>query len=357
MSHPRIITFCLLLALATALPLQAQDTLPGPNWARRDALQAAAAVDVLAELKPLFEHVRAGRDDALLQALQRIAGAEQWPPPARERILHAFALGLGDLPTGSVGPGILDFLLAYRPQTRVAHPDTDLVGVPLFDIATATTGVVNAWERQAGRDSARGLLPPRGADPGWASQWTGAYLAAGPARRQGFADALDTASPEQVRELAAAAVDKLTRTPDMTLVAARCAMLLADSALLREVLATGRGPGLAAALQWADAALPESERIDLLQRLSHDAPPASAALAIAALAPGLLQHPEVADWLFALLADPALGAAAALTLSHSDAPAVQGRLADLAAAGDALSARRAAVAIEAARRTNAGGER
>jgi hypothetical protein len=140
-------------------------------------------------------------------------------------------------------------------------------------------------------------------------------------------------------------------------VAARCAILLADSALLREVLAAGRGPGLAAALQWADAALPETERIDLLQRLPRDAPPESAALAIAALAPGLLQHPEVADRLFALLADPALGAAAALTVSRSDAPAVQGRLAGLAATGDDLSARRAAVAIEAASRANAGGER
>jgi hypothetical protein len=357
MSHPRIITLCLLLALATALPLQALDAPPGPNWARRDALQAAATVDALAELKPLFAHVRAGQDDQLLQGLQRIAGAAQWPPPARERILHAFALGLGDLPAGSVGPGVLDYLLAYRPQTRVAHPDNDLFGVPLFDIATATTGVVNAWERQAGRDSARGLLPPRGAAPDWASRWTGAYLAAGPARRQGFADALDTASPEQVRELAAAAVDGLTRTPDLTLVAARCAMRLADSALLREVLAAGRGPGLTTALQWADAALPEAERIDLLQRLLRDAPPASAALAIATLAPGLLRHPEVADRLFALLADPALGAAAALTLSHSDAPDVQGRLAGLATAGDALSARRAAVAIESARRANAGGER
>jgi hypothetical protein len=52
----------------------------------------------VAELRPLFERARAGRDDELLQRLQRIAGNESWPQPARERILHAFALGLGDLP-------------------------------------------------------------------------------------------------------------------------------------------------------------------------------------------------------------------------------------------------------------------
>lgn len=349
MSRPCIFIFSALLALATPLPLPAGDAIPGPNWARRDALQAAATIDALAELKPLFEHVRAGQDDELLQRLQRIAGNQQWPQPARERILHAFALSLGDLPPDSVGPDVLGYLLAWRPQTRVPHADNELVGVPLFDVADAAAGAVNAWERQAGRGSAK--------SSDWATHWTGAYLAAGPARRQGFVDALDAASPDQLRELAAAALDGLAQTPDLTLVAARCSILLADSALLRQILASGHGPGLAAALQWADAALPESERIDLLQRLLHEAPPESAALAIAALAPGLLQHPEVADRLFALLADPALGAAAALTLSRSDSPAVQGRLAGLAAAGDDLTARRAAIAIAAAHRANAGVER
>jgi hypothetical protein len=160
-----------------------------------------------------------------------------------------------------------------------------------------------------------------------------------------------------LQELAATALDGLARAPDLTLVAARCASVLADPALLQQVLTVGRGPGLAAAVQWADATLDETERIELLQSLVHEAPPASAALAIAALAPGLLQHPEVAGLLFALLGDPALGAAAALTLSASDSPAVQDRLAELAAAGDDLTARRAALAISTASRANAGGER
>jgi hypothetical protein len=384
MSRSIIIAF-LLLALLSALPLQARDALPGPNWARRDALQAAGTVDALRELKPLFERARAGRDDDVLRLLQRIAGAEHWPQPARERILHAFALGLGDLPPGSVGPEILDYLLTYEPRTRVPHADNDLVGVPLFDIGAAANGSVNAWERQSGLDAGRGLLAQPGHDPhaaqspsqtrnsnpttnpttnpgtnpstNWITKWTEAYLAAGPARRQGFVEALDSASPEQLHALAAAALGGLAQAPDLTRVAARCAILLADPALLRQVLAAGRGPSLAATLRWAGATLPETERIELLQRLVHEAPPAVAALAIAALAPGLLQHPEVAGQLFELLGDPALGAAAALTLSRSDSPAVRDRLGELAAASGDLTARRAALAISAANQANAGVER
>jgi hypothetical protein len=355
MSRHYTFILCLLLALLSAQPLPARDAMPGPNWARRDALQAAGTIDALRELKPLFERARAGRDDDVLQLLQRIAGAEQWPQPARERILHAFALGLGDLPPGSVGPEVLDYLRTYEPRTRVPHADSDLVGVPLFDIGAAANGSVNAWERQSGLDAGRGLL----AQPtmNWATQWTEAYLAAGPARRQGFAEALDSGSPEQLHELAAVVLGELAQAPDLTRVAARCAILLADPALLRQVLAVGRGPSLAATLRWADATLPESERIDLLQRLVHDAPPAVAALAIATLAPGLLQHPEVAGQLFELLGDPALGAAVALTLSRSDSPAVRERLAELAAGDGDLTARRAALAISAAGQANAGVER
>jgi hypothetical protein len=368
MNRFRLVLVCLLPALLTALPLRAQDAMPAPNWARRDALQAAGTANALAELKPLFELARAGRDDEVLELLQRVAGAEQWPQPARERILHAFALGLGDLPPGSVGPGVLDYLLAWQPRTRVPHPDNELVGVPLFDIGAAANGAVNAWARQSGQEAARSLLARHGEDPGaapnstpsstssstpastpasnWIEKWIDAYLAASPARRQGFADALDDAPPAQLRALSKAAREALARAPDLTLVAVRCAVLLADAALLRQAIVAGRGPGLASALQWAGQSLGETERIELLQGLARDAAPTSAALAIAALAPGLLHYPEVANLLFELLGDPALGAAAALTLSRSDSPAVRDRLAGLAGGGD-LAARRAAIALNA----------
>jgi hypothetical protein len=375
MNRFRLVNVCLLLALLTALPLRAQDAMPAPNWARQDALQAAGAVDALAELKPLFERARAGRDDDLLELLQRVAGAEQWPQPARERILHAFALGLGDLPPGSVGPRVLDYLLAWQPRTRVPHPDNELVGVPLFDVGAAATGAVNAWARQSGQEAARSLLAKHGEDPGaapgstqpstqastpasnWTENWVDAYRAAGPARRQGFADALDDASPVQLRALAAAALGALAEAPDLTPVAVRCAVRLTDAALLRQAIVAGRGPGLASALQWAGHTLGETERIELLQGLARDAAPTSAALAIAALAPGLLQYPEVANLLFELLGDPALGAAAALALSRSDSPEVRERLAGLASGGGDLAARRAALALAAAGQANAGVER
>jgi hypothetical protein len=170
-------------------------------------------------------------------------------------------------------------------------------------------------------------------------------------------DALDSASPERLRELAAAALGGLARAPDLTPLAARCAILLTDPALLRQALVAGRGPGLASGLDEAESTLQEPERIDLLQRLVREAPPATAALAIAALAPGLLQQPEVAGLLFDLLGDPALGAAAALTLSQSGSPAMRKQLTEMAAGGSGLAARRAALALATARPANAGVER
>jgi hypothetical protein len=247
MSRPRTVILCSLLALATPLLLPAEDAMPGPNWARR-ALLAAGTVDAVVELRPLFERARAGQDDELLQRLQRIAANERWPQPARERILHAFALGLGELPPGSVGPDVLGYLLAWQPRTRVPHADNERIGVPLFDVGNAAAGAVNTWERRVGQDSASSLLEKGGEEPSAAERWIGAYLAAGPARRQGFVDALDGASPERLRELAAAALGGLAQAPDLTPPAARCAILLADPALLRQALVAGRGPGLASAL-------------------------------------------------------------------------------------------------------------
>jgi hypothetical protein len=86
------------------------------------------------------------------------------------------------------------------------------------------------------------------------------------------------------------------------------------------------------------------------------ASPTNAALAVGALAPGLLHRPEVADRMFALLGDPAMGAAAALVLSESTRPDLQERLRELAA-GDGLTARRAALALASAGATRPGSGR
>lgn len=344
----RGLTLMCLLMLSASLPGWAQSALRGPNWTEREALRAAAEVDLLTELKPLFGRARAGEDRALRRQLEDIAANEEWPLPARERLLHAFALGIGELPAGSVGPEVLSYLRQYRPGTLVPHDDTDLAGVPLFDVPAAAAGSLNQWQRQIGYQSSGEVLARGGA------AWIAAWLEAGPARRRGLADALDLASGGQLKELAVLALHDLPAQPELTLVAARAAALLPDPDLLGDALVAGGGPELAAALRSAGTSLDEAERADLLRRLVAEAPAATGSLAIAALTPGLLHDPAVAGLLFDLLSHPALGAAAALSLARSRQPAVREQLATLAARDDDTPARRAANAISAVRRADAG---
>ena len=62
-----------------------------------EARDAAAQVDTVAAVRPLFELARAGRDEDLLRTLAALAERGDWSAPARERVLHTFALGLAEL--------------------------------------------------------------------------------------------------------------------------------------------------------------------------------------------------------------------------------------------------------------------
>jgi hypothetical protein len=305
------------------------------------------------ELRPLFERARAGEDADLRRRLEAVAANKEWPLPARERLLHAFALGLGDLPPGAAGPESLGYLLDYRPQTLVPHEDHPSAGVALFNIPAAAAGSMNLWRRQIAYDASRKLLA-QSASTWSAESWVAAWLAADPASRRGLLDALDLAPEARLREVAALALRDLPQRPELTPVAVRSAALLPDPDLLGDALVKGDGPELAAALRSAAATLDETERASLLRRLVGEAPAGNASLAIAEWAPGLLHDPAVAGLLFDLLGDPALGATAALALAGSPQPAVRERLAELAARGDDTSARRAAAALAAMPRTDRG---
>lgn len=366
MKRARLTVICLLLLLPASPPSWAESAVRGPswptpnwsapnwtapNWTKHEALQAAGEIDLVPELRPLFERARAGEDADLRRRLEAVAANEKWPQPARERLLHAFALGLGELPPDSAGPESLAYLLDYRPRTLVPHEDHASAGVPLFNIPAAATGSMNLWRRQIAYDSSREMLA------GSAETWVTAWLAADPASRRGFLDALDLAPEARLREVVALALQDLSQRPELTLVAARSAAILPDPDLLGDALVAGDGPELAAALRLAAAALDESERTGLLRRLVAQAPARNGSLAIAELAPGLLHDPAVAGLLFDLLGDPALGATAALALASSRQPAVRERLADLAEHGDDTSARRAAAALAVAPRTDRGDPR
>lgn len=346
--------FAALLALLAARPLWAQVDFPEPNWSAPAAQTAAGQADLNAQLAPLFDQARLGRDAALLDGLRAVAADERLPVPARERILFDFAVSLGELPPGAVGPQVLDYLQNYRPRTLVPHPDNDSVGTPLYNVGAAAAGSLNAWRRQSGYAAGRSLL----ADP--APHPTERFLAefaraSGPGR-QGLADALPLADAEQLAAIVAQALAAVPERPELGPVAVRASLLLGDPESLQRALAAADGPQLAGLIAEAGAQLDEPGRIDLLIGLLDTAAPGTAALAVGTLAPGLLHRPEVVDRLFALLGDLALGSAAALALSDSTRPDLHDRLRELAA-GDGLAARRAALALTAAGTARPGGGR
>jgi hypothetical protein len=88
-----------------------------------------------------------------------------------------------------------------------------------------------------------------------------------------------------------------------------------------------------------------SETATLLEFAIQQAPAGNAALAIAAWWPRLRHEPETRDLLVEILADPALGASAALALAHN--PDIQTiKILQDTASGDSAAAQRAQMALD-----------
>jgi hypothetical protein len=298
-----------LLALCLSWPVATWGAEPGlaePNWDRALAAQAAA-VDIGGELADLLALARIGDDAAVLAALRSAAQRPDWPMPARERLLRDFALGLADLRPHAVGPAVVAYLRGWKAQTLVPLDDHPEAGVPLFNVAAAAQGTVNAWQRQLGAGAAAGFGAAESA------AWMNAYLAAEPATRSGYIDALETASTASLGALAAEVAVKLAARPELTPLLARLGARLGEPDLLTTVIRAGRGPGVAAALRTA-LDLAATERMALLREALEQAPPEHAALAIAILGPGLARQDEAGDWLRDALERPELAGTSALAL-------------------------------------------
>ena len=108
-------------------------------------------------------------------------------------------------------------------------------------------------------------------------------------------------------------------------------------------------------LEAASRKLSAQESIDLLAYSLQLGSDTKAALAIAQLAPILLDEPAVRKILFNTLADRNLGAAAALVLGASSNPEIQVQLSDIASKDGGLARQRAELAISSGR-ANRGAE-
>jgi hypothetical protein len=330
----------LLISLLSWLPLQAQSTMPKPNWDRALALQSAHMADTQAVLKSLYQLARAGENQDLLDSLSAIELSPDMPNPARDYLVFSFTIGLGDIDTNAVNQDVLDFLSTYNVRTLVPHDEHPGMGVPLFNIRAAAAGVRNNWDRQQASARAEGLLQ----EP--AELWISSYLAANLAGRRGFVDALDFASVEQLLELGWLALAQLETRPALTTISARAGLGSGDYELLRESIARGSGPDLPGILEIASQRLSAEENISLLDQSLQSGSDTKAALAIAQLAPVHLDEPEVQEMLFSTLANRNLGAAAALVLGTSTDPEIQARLAAMASKDEGLARQRAALGIK-----------
>jgi hypothetical protein len=320
-----------------------------PNWSQAAALEAADRAESRLALARLFALSSEGRTEDVLQELEAIEARSSWPLPAREYVLHAFAVGLGDLPSWPGGKQVTDHLMAYSARTLVPDEHHPTRGVPLFNIRAAATGTAMEWRRQAAWIEAQKMFQNGG------EAWIAAYLAAGLPERRGFAEALKSADANTLIEIGAASLAALDQEPALAVLAARAGLVLGDSVLLGQALARGDGDGMAQVLREASTSFDENEQESLLLHAIENAKPEQASLAMAIIAPKLLKYPDVATLMFATMEHRELGAAAALVLSGSKDPDIQLQLADLAKRNKGLASQRAALALSDETR-NAGGE-
>jgi hypothetical protein len=278
-----------------------------------------------------------------MAALSAITRDPEISAPARDYVVFKFSLGLSDLEAGAVSPQVLEFLYRYQPLTLVTHSDHPRTAVPLFNTQAATAGLRNHWERQEASLRAERLLmqPPE--------EWVASYLAADSAGRRGFEDALELASPGQLRELGWYALTFLKEMPDLTLITARAGLGSGDNELLRQSLTSGSGAGLSRAFRMASEELEHDDIVLLLDYTLNQASDSRAGLAIAHLASNRLEDPAVRQMLFNTLADQNLGPAAALVLGASPDPEIQSRLGAIATENEGLAQRRAALALSVRR--------
>lgn len=327
--------------LMVPMVAQAESALPAPNWDRELALQTARLGVDQSQVEKWFSLLRGGDQAGLLQAITSYIQSADSSSPIREQALYEFTQGLADFSATAIPASLLNLLASYTPQTLVANEENFTSAVPLFNIPAAAQGVKHAFERQQGESRSAELLANRPQD------WVVAYLAASAPERGGFIDALDGAPIAQLQAIGNLAMERLQHEPALLPAAARAALASKSREAVEQVLLTGHGPELTNILQDVARDFSLNDQALLLLSMIENAPAENASLAIALLTPGLQQVPAVADTLFDLLGDAALGSSAALALSNFPDSAVDARLKALAAS-EGAGANRARLARELA---------
>ncbi len=277
---------------------------------------------------------------ATLNNLRNIASRSDWPLPAREAVIYRFTRSLAYLPRDAVATEVMQYLQTFQAQTLVPHEDHGNTSVPLFNIRGAATGIENGWQRTESAFEAAIML-----EEGPATLVSSYILSTNHNQRSGYLDSLGQADMADVVMVQSIAIAQLEKTPELTPMVGVTTTITEDIFAVQQLLANGRGAGLSSILIKLDQQLLRSETASLLVFAIQRTPASNATLAMAAWWPRLRHEPEIRDLMIATLADPVLGASAALALARN--PDIQTiRSLQDTASGDSPAARRAQMALD-----------
>lgn len=310
------------------------------QWDRSSAMAAARSVNIERAVYEIGNVSSLADGEATLRQLKQLETRNDWPQPAREAALYEFTRSLAGLPREAVAIEVIQHLQNYQSQTLVPHEDHDSTLVPLFNIRGAAAGIENGWRRTEFTIEAARLIETN------PSRLISRYIeSADHNRRSGYLDALPLADVFDVTAVQSAALEQFDQNPALTRLIGTTAVITGDTIAAQQLLINGRGEGLATALRQLDDGLQASETADLLIYAIQNAPANNASLAIATWWPRLRHEADIRDLLVDKLADPSLGAAAALALAQSPDIQTIKVLMDTAS-GSSVAARRAQMALD-----------
>jgi hypothetical protein len=329
----------LILASGHSLAQAVQDA---EAWERDEAWRASSSVDTRATRNQLQQLVLAGDNPATLQLIRDIELKDDWPLPARERLIFDFVNDLRQQSPRIISANVTGYLSEIQPRVLVPHEDHPRSAVPLFNIKGAIKGVENGWTRQeaAFEGAAQLLNDPEILVTAFASEQN--YN-----RRQGFLDALANASSSELKSVSHTAMSGLSQNPDLLELAGRSALLGNDLETVTRLAKAGEGRHMQQLFSGAVKTFSTGELYQIFESALKNSSSETSALAIAQLAPTLIGNEVTETLLFNTLGDAQLGSTAALALVAKPNERILSRLESIAGMGSGgLKAVRARLALD-----------
>lgn len=310
------------------------------QWDRSSAMAAVRSVDINAAVYALSDIASLADGQYMVERLNQVGNRADWPLPAREAVIYRFTRSLASLPADAVAAGVMEHLKNYQAQTLVPHEEHPEALIPLFNIRAAASGVENSWQAQEFAFNAQSLIV---SDPEkLVSEFE---KTTNIIQRRATLEMLGAARLTEAMAVQNAALDRLDESPAMTQLLAVTVPATHDRGAIERLLVDGRGPGLSRAFTAIGKTLTLAEAGELLTYAIRRAPAQNATIAMAAWAAMVQHEPVIRDLLIASMADPEIGASAALVLARQ--PDIQTiKLLQDTARGDSIAARRAQMALD-----------